>query len=88
MKAVFARFGIPDIFVTDNGPQFPSSEFSVFTRTWEFKHVTSSPTYAQPTPPASEENNPEKEGPPITELRRFGRTRQAPVWHKDYDIRV
>ena len=33
--------------VTDNGPQFVSSEFSVFARTWEFEHVTSSPTYAQ-----------------------------------------
>ena len=44
LKAVFARFGIPDIFVTDNRPQFASSEFSVFPRTWEFKHVTSSPT--------------------------------------------
>ena len=33
--------------VTDNGPQFVSSEFSVFARTWEIEHVTSSPTYAQ-----------------------------------------
>ncbi|XP_044173493.1 uncharacterized protein K02A2.6-like [Acropora millepora] len=47
LKAVFARFGIPDILVRDNGPQFVSSEFSVFPRTSEFKHVTSSPTYAQ-----------------------------------------
>ena len=47
LKAVIARFGIPDILVTDNGPQFVSSEFSVFARTSEFKHVTSSPTYAQ-----------------------------------------
>ena len=47
LKAVFERFGIPDILVADNGPQFASSEFSVFACTWEFKHVTSSPTYAQ-----------------------------------------
>ena len=47
LKAVFARFGIPNILVTDNGPQFASSEFSVVACTWEFKHVTSSPTYAQ-----------------------------------------
>ena len=47
LKAVFARFGIPHILVTDNGPQFASSEFSVFAHTCEFKHVTSPPTYAQ-----------------------------------------
>ena len=47
VKAVFARFGIPEILATDNRPQFASSEFSVFARKWEFKHVTSSSTYAQ-----------------------------------------
>ena len=33
LKAVFARFVIPDVPVTDNGPQFSSGEFSVFART-------------------------------------------------------
>ena len=47
LKAVLARFGIPDILVADNRPQFASSEFSFLARTWEFKHVTSSQTYAQ-----------------------------------------
>ena len=42
MKAVFARFGIPDVLVTDNGPQFASAEFAVFAKTWMFKHTTSS----------------------------------------------
>ena len=37
MKAVFARYGIPDILVTDNGPQFASAEFSVFAKTWMFQ---------------------------------------------------
>ena len=46
-KAVFARFGIPDVVVTDNGPQFSSAEFSVFSRMWGFDHVTSSPKYPQ-----------------------------------------
>lgn len=44
MKAVFARYGIPDSLVTDNGPQFSSAEFAVFARTWGFNHTTSSPT--------------------------------------------
>ncbi|XP_044179126.1 uncharacterized protein K02A2.6-like [Acropora millepora] len=47
LKAVIARFGIPDILVTDNGSHFVPSEFSVFARTREFKHVKSCPTYAQ-----------------------------------------
>ena len=29
LKAIFARFGIPDTLITDNGPQFSSVEFSV-----------------------------------------------------------
>ena len=47
LKAVFARFGIPDTLVTNNGPQFVSAELAVFARTWEFDHVTSSPKYPQ-----------------------------------------
>jgi len=43
IKAVFARYGIPDILVTDNGPQFAAAEFATFAETWEFKHTTSSP---------------------------------------------
>ena len=42
MKVVFARYGIPDILVTDNGPEFASAEFSVFAKTWMFQHTTSS----------------------------------------------
>ena len=41
-----------------------------------------------PTLPASEENKPEKVDSSTTESRRSGRVRQAPVWHKDYDIRA
>ena len=47
MKAVFARYGIPDVLVTDNGPQFASAEFAVFAKTWMFKHTTSSPYHPQ-----------------------------------------
>ena len=47
MKAVFARYGIPDVLVTDNGPQFASAEFAAFAKTWMFKHTTSSPHHPQ-----------------------------------------
>ena len=42
-----ARFGLPDVLVTDNGPQFASAEFAVFVKQKGITHVTSSPHYAQ-----------------------------------------
>ena len=47
LKAHFARHGIPDVLVSDNGPQFVAKEFKNFEETYEFKHATSSPGYAQ-----------------------------------------
>lgn len=32
MEALFARYGILDVPVTDNGPQFASAEFAVFKK--------------------------------------------------------
>ena len=47
LKAIFARHGIPEVVRSDNGPQYDSAEFAKFAKDWEFKHVTSSPLYAQ-----------------------------------------
>ncbi|XP_028417982.1 uncharacterized protein K02A2.6-like [Dendronephthya gigantea] len=47
LKAQFARFGIPDVVMTDNGPQLSSKEFENFGKLWKFEHVTSSPRYPQ-----------------------------------------
>ena len=44
-KALFARYGIPDTLVYDNGPQLAFSEFQQFAHDWEFCYVTSSPKY-------------------------------------------
>ena len=46
-KRSFARFGIPDIVQSDNGPQFTSREFDSFIIKWEFSHSTSSSYRAQ-----------------------------------------
>ena len=43
LKAHFARHGIPDTIVSDNGPQYSSAEFRKFCKSWDIDHVTSSP---------------------------------------------
>ena len=47
MKAVFGRHGVPFEVFSDNGAQFSAEEFQRFAEQWEFKHSTSSPTYAR-----------------------------------------
>lgn len=47
LKAIFARHGIPEKLVSDNGPQFSAQEFAHFANEWDFSHITSSPTYPQ-----------------------------------------
>ncbi|XP_055492867.1 uncharacterized protein K02A2.6-like [Leucoraja erinacea] len=47
LKAHFARQGIPDIVISDNGPQYASQEFQHFSQKWGFEHRTSSPGYPQ-----------------------------------------
>ncbi len=42
-----ARYGIPDMVISDNGPQFDSKQFKTFQQKWQFEHVTSSPGYPQ-----------------------------------------
>ena len=46
MKATFARYGIPEIVMTDNGPQF-QGDFKQFAKDYDFQRVTSSPNYPQ-----------------------------------------
>ena len=47
LKPHFARYGIPDTLVSDNGPQFISKEFQEFSEKFQFHHVTTSPYYHQ-----------------------------------------
>ena len=52
MKSTFARHGIPVSVVSDNGPQYASGEFRVFSESWEFEHVTCCPGHFQSNGPA------------------------------------
>ena len=47
MKGVFARHGLPEMIRSDNSPQYSSQEFDDFAKSYNFKHVTSSPRYPQ-----------------------------------------
>lgn len=46
-KNVFARFGLPEYLVTDNGPPFTSLQFQQFLKENGIGHRTSSPYYPQ-----------------------------------------
>lgn len=47
LKSMFVRYGIPDVVISDNVPQYATAEFKDFAESWEFKHTTSSPGHAQ-----------------------------------------
>ena len=46
LKELFAMHGIPDIAISDNGPQLASAAFKNFSEKYAFIHYTSSPGYA------------------------------------------
>ena len=47
LKVQFARHGIPEVLITDNGSEFDNQEFKNFSSQWHFEHRTSSPRYPQ-----------------------------------------
>ena len=47
IKPQCARYGIPEIIVNDNGPEFNSHEFAEFAKQYVFKHIPLSPRYPQ-----------------------------------------
>uniref|UniRef100_A0A7N8YPR4 Integrase catalytic domain-containing protein n=1 Tax=Mastacembelus armatus TaxID=205130 RepID=A0A7N8YPR4_9TELE len=47
LKSIFARHGIPEVLMSDNGPQFSGQDFTHFASTYGFNHITSSPKFPQ-----------------------------------------
>ena len=47
LKSMFAHHGIPEVLVSDNGPQFAARGFTTFAANYGFQHVTSSPKFPQ-----------------------------------------
>ena len=47
LKSQFARYGVPSVVVSDNGPCYNSAEFRKFSEDWGLEHITSSPGYTQ-----------------------------------------
>ena len=47
LKAIFTRHGVPSVLVSDNGPQYNSTEMQEFAALYNFKHIASSPHYPQ-----------------------------------------
>ena len=45
LRPIFARYGVPEILRSDNGPQYISQEMTEFSREYGFKQLTSSPHY-------------------------------------------
>ena len=46
-KSIFARHGIPEQIISDNGPQYTSEAFKQFAKSYGFDHITSSPYFPQ-----------------------------------------
>ena len=47
LKSLFARYGIPEELISDNGPPFYCTAMHQFAHEYDFKHTTTSPYFAQ-----------------------------------------
>ncbi|KAL7891832.1 hypothetical protein AOLI_G00013080 [Acnodon oligacanthus] len=43
LRGLFSRYGLPEVLVSDNGPQFTSGEFKTFMKSNGVKHIRSAP---------------------------------------------
>lgn len=43
LRSMFCRYGYPEQFISDNGPQFTAEDFAIFMRSCGVKHIRSAP---------------------------------------------
>ena len=53
-RAHFARYGVPNKFLSDDGSHYVSQEFSSFAVAYDFQLITRSPFYARATDKANQ----------------------------------
>ena len=53
-RAHFARYGVPNKFLSDDGSQYVSQEFSSFVVAYDFQLITRSPFYVRATDKANQ----------------------------------
>ena len=46
-KCVMSEQGVPELVISDNGPQYDCQSYKQFSKEWGFQHITSSPRYPQ-----------------------------------------
>ena len=46
-KCVLSEQGVPEVIISDNGPQYDCRSYREFSKEWGFQHTTSSPRYPQ-----------------------------------------
>ena len=57
LKTLFARHGIPEIFCSNNGPQYSAEVFTQFMKSYDIQHITSSTKYPQSNGQAEREQS-------------------------------
>ena len=46
-KSVLSEQGVPEVIISDNGPQYDCQSYKQFSKEWGFQHITSSPRYPE-----------------------------------------
>ena len=46
-KCVLSEQGVPEVIISDNGPQYDCQSYKEFSEEWGFQHINSSPIYPQ-----------------------------------------